>query len=84
MAAGIAVMLAMPLNGALVIYEPFADSETTLNANTPGTGLTGTWLAEGGLDVVSGSMTWGSLATSTCVAGVTDDRAARLSPICNK
>jgi len=27
-----------------VIYEPFADSDTTLVGNTPGTGLTGLWI----------------------------------------
>ena len=28
-----------------VIYEPFADSNSTLTGNTPGIGLTGTWSA---------------------------------------
>lgn len=47
-----------------LIYEPFADSQTTLAGNTPGTGLSGTWSADGGLVVEAGSMAWGNLATS--------------------
>lgn len=55
------------LQGALVIYEPFTDPETTLNGNTAGTtpdGLSGNWAATGTHNVTAGSLAWGSLATS--------------------
>ncbi|MCX6601925.1 MAG: hypothetical protein NT025_10265, partial [bacterium] len=48
---------------APVIYEPFADSDPSLTGNTPGTGLTGTWL--GSSAVQAGTLTYGSLPTPT-------------------
>jgi len=49
---------------ATVIYEPFADGNSTLTGNTPGTGLTGTWTATATWPVDSGSLMWGSLSVS--------------------
>ena len=51
-------------HAALIIYEPFADSNATLVGNTPGTGLTGTYTSNGGSPsafAVSGSsLSYGS------------------------
>lgn len=52
---------------AAIIYEPFADNDSTLTGNTPGTGLVGTWSANENSWNVSNdntSLTYGSLATS--------------------
>lgn len=54
-------------NGALVVYEPFDDSNASLTGNTAGTtpdGLAGNWTATAGWDVLSGSLDGGTLATS--------------------
>jgi hypothetical protein len=59
-----ALLAAGTLHAAPVIYEPFAGEPGALSGQAAGTGLTGTWSAEGGLDVSAGSMSWGSLATS--------------------
>ena len=56
-----ATTLAPPPPGPL-IYEPFADLDPTLNGNTPGLGLSGTWSAAS--TVSPGSLAYGSLATS--------------------
>lgn len=45
-----------------LIYEPFADLDSTLSGNTPGLGLTGTWGAES--FVADGSLIYGGLAYS--------------------
>jgi hypothetical protein len=47
--------------GAAIIYEPFADSDSTLPDNTPGTGLTGTW--SGAASTITTNLTYGSLPT---------------------
>jgi len=48
--------------GGALIYEPFDDGDPTLNGNTPGTGLSGTW--SGGYEVAPGSFSYGILAIS--------------------
>ncbi|WP_353415664.1 DUF6288 domain-containing protein, partial [Haloferula helveola] len=57
----VATTLAPPPPGPLV-YEPFDDLDPTLNGNTPGLGLSGTWSAASA--VSPGSLSYGSLATS--------------------
>jgi hypothetical protein len=52
------------LGGPMVIYEPFADSEATLGANTSGMGLSGVWTANANWAVDSGSIPWGTLKFS--------------------
>ncbi len=52
------------MRNAPVIYEPFADSDATLNGNTPGTGLSGKWLAATIFSVTPGSLTYGTLPVS--------------------
>lgn len=50
---------------ALVIYEPFDDSNVPLPGNVTGEGLAGTWTATANrFTVQSGSMVWGTLPTS--------------------
>ena len=49
---------------AAIIYEPFADSDATLNGNTTGTGLSGNWTAGDRVRVASGSIDYGTLPTS--------------------
>lgn len=62
--------------GPLPIYEPFADTSATLTGNTPGSGLTGTWVGGSGATVASGSLNYGSLANSGNRAGVTSGNVA--------
>ncbi|PXA03035.1 hypothetical protein DDZ13_14045 [Coraliomargarita sinensis] len=50
-------------SGPTVIYEPFTDSDSTLNGNTSGFGLSGTW--SGSASVVAGSLDYGDLPTAT-------------------
>ncbi len=45
-----------------VIYEPFADSDTTLVGNTPGTGLTGLWVGAANPTNIA-NQTYGELIT---------------------
>ena len=52
------------LGGPMVIYEPFADSDATLGANTSGLGLSGVWTAQSSWAVDSGSIPWGALKFS--------------------
>lgn len=49
-----------------VIYEAFDDPDTSLNGNTPGLGLSGTWNSGGRAtqQVLPGSLTYGDLITS--------------------
>jgi methionine-rich copper-binding protein CopC len=46
-----------PSTGA-VIYEPFADTNTTLTGNAPGIGVTTNWLGSG--NVVAGNLSFGN------------------------
>ena len=46
-----------------VIHEPFDDSHSTLNGNTPGRGLGGTWQGSG--KVVGNSLNYGNLPAGT-------------------
>ena len=46
-----------------VIYEPFADTQTILSGNTPGSGLSGTWIS-GGMNVSPTGLIFGSLPVS--------------------
>jgi hypothetical protein len=46
-----------------VIYEPFADIQSTLSGNTPGTGLSGSWIS-GGMNVSPTGLSYGTLPTS--------------------
>ncbi len=48
---------------ATIIYEPFSDSESTLNGNTAGTGLSGTWVGDDA-NVTSPGSTYSTLSVS--------------------
>lgn len=63
-AALAAALFVSPAQAALVIYEPFANSDPSLTGNPGGTGLTGNWNATAGWDVLAGSLSYGSLPTS--------------------
>ena len=63
-AISIFALLVGQASAALIIYESFDDSDATLNGNASGTGLSGNWSSEGGNNITSGSLSWGSLATS--------------------
>jgi hypothetical protein len=63
-AMGVIGALSGPLQADAVIYEPFADSNPSLNGNTPGLGLTGTWSATSTFTVGAGSLVYGAKATS--------------------
>jgi hypothetical protein len=64
-AAGLGLTLATSsASGAALVYEPFDDLDSTLAGNTPGTGLSGTWISGDGTQVGSGSLSYGSLETS--------------------
>jgi hypothetical protein len=52
------------LGGPMVIYEPFADANATLDGNTAGSGLSGNWTAQAAWAVDSGSIPWGALKVS--------------------
>lgn len=52
------------LHAAPVINDPFTVSDASLTGNATGTGLSGNWTATASWDVLTGSMLWGSLATS--------------------
>lgn len=63
--SGSALLAMSSAHAQTVIYEPFADSNTSLTGNAAGTGLTGNWTATANLGVTVGSsLTWGSLPTS--------------------
>ena len=55
-------------HAALIIYEPFNDTNSTVQSNTPGTGLTGTYTSTGstspGFAVSGTSLSYGSQPTS--------------------
>jgi len=59
-----AVLTASPASAVLVVYEPFADGNSSLNGNAAGTGLSGNWTAASGFTVGAGSLSYGSLPTS--------------------
>jgi len=59
---GVVIAISGSSQAEPVIYEPFDDSDSTLNGNSTGTGLTGTWANS--YDVEASDMSWGSLATS--------------------
>ncbi len=50
-------------SGALVIYEPFADTNSTITGNTAGTGLSGNWAGSGA--VVGSTINYGNLQTGS-------------------
>ncbi len=47
-----------------VIHESFGDSDASLVGNTSGTGLTGNWLGDSRPDVVTSTLSYGSLQTT--------------------
>lgn len=51
-------------NAAPIIYEPFDDTNATLQGNTVGTGLTGTWTSTGAFAVIGTSLSYGGQPTS--------------------
>ena len=60
------VATAALVSGRPLIYEPFADPDSTLTGNTSGEGLTGTWSGDANYTVVTGSnLTWGVLVTDS-------------------
>jgi len=62
-----ALLVASSAHGAALVYEPFADADSTLAGNTPGFGLTGTWSATTGtypVSVAGGTATYGTLPTT--------------------
>lgn len=66
------IMLAGQSVAAPLIYEPFDDADPTLNGNTPGLGLSGTW--SGGWSVPAGSYSYGTLETSGNKAQINSGR----------
>ena len=64
-ALGAVLAMGGPLQAATaVIYEPFDDGDSSLNGNTAGLGLTGTWSATSGWTVGTGSLSYGTLQTA--------------------
>lgn len=68
-----ALMLALSTASAtVVLYEPFADSNSSLQGNTPGTGFTGTWLGGSGTNPsIIANTSYGSLDTTGNAVSVT-------------
>lgn len=67
-----ALMLALPTASATaVLYEPFADSDSSLVGNTPGTGFSGNWLGSTG-PFITTNQSFGSLTTGGNGAGATN------------
>ena len=60
LAIALAVGSIASANATTVIYESFSDSDGTLDGNTPGTGLSGTWTSTGAT-VTSPTLTYGDL-----------------------
>lgn len=63
MAAALGIAISS-LHAAPVIHEPFAQDPGALNGKATGTGLTGNWSANGNWQVDSGTMLFGSLAST--------------------
>ncbi len=57
------VLLTGMTHAALIIYEPFADTNATLTGNASGTGLTGNWTSNN-FTVAGSSLSYGSQPTS--------------------
>ncbi|MFK7912260.1 MAG: PEP-CTERM sorting domain-containing protein [Akkermansiaceae bacterium] len=66
--AGLTMACSASLHGAALIYEPFAGAPGGLSGQAPGAGLTGNW-GSNGMNVVSGSLSYGNLETSGNRAG---------------
>lgn len=60
--AAVAIVCGGMLHADPLIYEPFDDLDPSLDGNTPGLGLTGTWSAHATVDGTS--LSYGTLATS--------------------
>ncbi|MCH7229187.1 hypothetical protein, partial [Haloferula sp. A504] len=58
-----ALICGASLQAATLIYEPFADSDTTLDGNASGTGLSGTWVAST-MTVDAPTLSYGTLDSS--------------------
>jgi len=64
---------------ASVVYEPFDDSDSSLNGNTAGAGLNNFWTAGSGATVTPGSLSYGSSPTSGHSVGLASGNSASVN-----